>query len=46
MDSRITSKYDIYKALVYIVALLVLAVPVSFLGLRLLNLALGKIPIQ
>ncbi len=45
MHCQNPSKYDIYKAIGYIAVLLILAVPFSFLGLRLLNFALGNLPI-
>jgi hypothetical protein len=43
MDSQITSTYDIYKAVGYIALLLALAVPVSVLGMRLLNIVFGAL---
>jgi len=46
MDSQITSKNDLYKAIGYVAGLLFLTIPLSFIGLRLLNLALADLPLQ
>ena len=43
MTSEITSKKDIYKAVGYIVLIVVSAIPLSMLGMQALNFILGNI---
>ena len=43
MNSEMTSKNDIYKAIVLTVLLLASALPLGILGMQLLNLVLGNI---
>jgi hypothetical protein len=41
MNNQTQPKKDIYMAVAYTATLVVLAFPASFLGMRILNLALG-----
>jgi hypothetical protein len=43
MNSKTTSKKDIYKAIGYTVVLVGLAIPFSILGMQALNFVLGNI---
>jgi hypothetical protein len=45
MTSEITSKKDIYKAVGYTVLLVALAIPISILGLQMLNFILGNVKV-
>ena len=45
MTSEITSKKDIYKAVGYIALLVASAIPLSILGMKMLNFVLGNIKI-
>jgi len=45
MNSETISKKDLYKAVGYTALLVVSAVPVSIIGMKLLNFALGNIQI-
>ena len=45
MTSEITSKKDIYKAVGYTSLLVASAIPLSILGMRILNFILGNIKI-
>ncbi len=45
MNSKITSKKDIYKAVGYTALLTASAIPLSILGMRILNFILGNIKI-
>ncbi len=45
MTSKITSKKDIYKALGYTALLAASAIPLSILGMRMLNFILGNIKV-
>jgi len=43
MNSKITSKKEIYNAIGYVTLLVTLAVPLSILGMQMLNFVLGNI---
>jgi len=45
MNNKITSKKDLYKAGAYTTLLAALSVPLSFLGMQMLNFILGNVQI-
>ncbi len=45
MNSTITSKKDLYQAVGYIALLAFLSIPLSILGIRILNFVLGNVQI-
>jgi len=45
MNTEITSKKDIYQAIVFILLLVASSFPLSILGIQLLNYILDKIPV-
>jgi hypothetical protein len=45
MNSEITSKKDIYKAVGYIALLVASVIPLSFLGMQMLNFVLGNVKV-
>ena len=45
MNSEITSKKDIYKAVGYTALLVASAIPLSILGIQMLNFVLGHIKV-
>lgn len=45
MNSKITSKKDIYKAIGYTALLAALAIPLSIIGMQILNFVLGNIKV-
>jgi hypothetical protein len=45
MTSEITSKKDIYKAAGYTAVLVVSAIPISILGMQMLNFVLGNVKV-
>ena len=45
MTSEITSKKDIYKAVGYTALLVASAIPLSILGMQLLNFVLGNVKV-
>jgi len=46
MTSEITSKKDIYKAVGYTALLVASAIPLSILGMQLLNFVLGNVKVS
>jgi len=45
MNSKITSKKNIYKSIGYAALLVALAIPFAILGMRMLNFVLGNIKV-
>ena len=45
MNTEITSKKDIYKAIGYTVLLVASAIPLSIIGMQMLNFVLGHIKV-
>ena len=45
MTSEITSKKEVYKAIGYTALLLVSAIPISILGMQVLNFVLDKVKV-
>jgi hypothetical protein len=45
MTSEINSKKDIYKAVRYTALLVVSAIPISILGMQMLNFVLGNVKV-
>ena len=43
METKLNTKKDMYLAISYTLLLLILAIPLSVLGLKLLNLLLGNV---